>query len=518
MAAWLKRRRQSLSGWSGTGARQSASARMSAPARAIQRADRPGELGAVGIFEPVDELARRPVLEAGDGAGAGEDRRVGHRLRRQQPLAEILLERRAETLAVGPLDEPHRAPAARAERAMRLGRGAAGEAGRRIERVDRGLRQPSGEVERPPAPVVVGVLGCGESEFRIHAARLARDRAFAREDRSSHKDARCPRRPPPQIFDRALVRRRLDRAWARAGAGSGADFLLRRAAEELADRLSLVKRRFALAADLGTPGPHAAAAVAASGQADRVVRLAPTLAEPRRGRFSGAVGDVERLPLADGRFDLAVSLLALQTVNDLPGALIQMRRALAPDGLLVVALLGGDTLTELRQSLTLAESEVLGGAAPRVAPFVDLRALGSLAQRAGLALPVVDLDRVPVRYSDIVALMRDLRAFGAANALADRSRKPLRREVLGARRGGLRGGVRRPGRTAARDLRHRLAQRLGADESQPKPLKPGSATVRLADALKAATLTGPALVLGFAGLRRRTDLTAARRRIKISDG
>src|SRR5208283_4573056 len=158
--------------------------------------------------------------------------------------------------------------------------------------------------------------------------------------------------------------------------------------------------------------------------------LGPTVPSLGAGDFLGAVGDLERLALADGRFDLAVSVLALQTVNDLPGALIQMRRALAPDGLLVAALLGGDTLTELRQSLTQAESEVLGGAAPRVAPFVELRSLGGLAQRAGLALPVVDLDRVPVRYGDIFGLMRDLRAFGAANALIDRSRKPLRRDVL----------------------------------------------------------------------------------------
>ena len=205
--------------------------------------------------------------------------------------------------------------------------------------------------------------------------------------------------PPPKIFDRALVHRRLDRAWARAQPGGGADFLLARAAEELGERLALVKRRFGLAADLGSPGPHAAAALAAGGQVDCVVRLAPTLASLRAGDFLGAVGDVERLALADGRLDLAVSLLALQTVNDLPGALIQIRRALKPDGLLVAALVGGDTLTELRQSLTVAESEILGGAAPRVAPFVDVRALGSLMQRAGFALPVVDLDRATVRYA-----------------------------------------------------------------------------------------------------------------------
>src|SRR5208337_1263646 len=141
-----------------------------------------------------------------------------------------------------------------------------------------------------------------------------------------------PSAPPPAIFDRALVHRRLDRAWARAS--EGADFLLARAAGELIERLSLVKRRFALAADFGSPGPHAAAALAASGQVDSAFRLAPTFASLGAGDFLGAVGDIERLPAEDGRFDLAVSLMALQTVNDLPGTLIQMRRALAPDGLL----------------------------------------------------------------------------------------------------------------------------------------------------------------------------------------
>ncbi|RBP04184.1 methyltransferase family protein [Roseiarcus fermentans] len=291
-----------------------------------------------------------------------------------------------------------------------------------------------------------------------------------------------PSPPPPVIFDRALVRRRLDRAWARPE--PGADFLLRRTADELADRLALVRRRFALAADLGTPGPHAAATLLAGGQVDRVVRLAPTLASLGGGDGFRAVGDVERLPLADGRFDLAVSLLALDSVNDLPGALVQMRRALAPDGLLVAAFVGGDTLTELRQSLTRAESEVLGGAAPRVAPFVDLRALGSLAQRAGLALPVIDLDRTIVRYGDMVALMRDLRAFGAASALVDRSRRPLRREVL-ARAAAIYGDA-----FADPDGRLRATFDIlwlsawAPHASQPKPLKPGSAAIRLADALK----------------------------------
>ena len=290
--------------------------------------------------------------------------------------------------------------------------------------------------------------------------------------------------PPPQIFDRGLINRRLDRAWARAREQAQADFLLARAAEDLRDRLAVVKRRFALAADFGSPGPHGAAALVEAGQVDCVIRIAPTKPSLGTGDFLPAVGDLERLAVAEGRLDLAASLLALQTVNDLPGALIQMRRALKDDGLLIVAMVGGETLTELRQSLTIAEIEVLGGASPRVAPFVDVRALGGLAQRAGLALPVVDLDRAVVRYPDMFALFADLRAMGATNALHARSRKPLRREVL------LRTAAVYAERFADPDGRLRTTFDLvwlaawAPHESQPKPLEPGSATVRLADALK----------------------------------
>src|SRR5580658_5707878 len=289
---------------------------------------------------------------------------------------------------------------------------------------------------------------------------------------------------PPQIFDRNLINRRLDCAWAPGRGRPQADFLLVRAAEDLRERLSLVKRRFVLAADFGSPGPHGAAELAQGGQVDCVVRIAPTLASLGSGGFLRAVGDLERLPVADGRFDLAVSLLALQTVNDLPGALVQMRRALKDDGYLMVAMIGGETLTELRQSLTIAESEILGGASPRVAPFVDVRALGGLAQRAGLALPVVDLDRAVVRYPDMFALFADLRAMGATNALHARSRKPLRREVL------LRTAAVYAERFADPDGRLRTTFDLvwlaawAPHESQPKPLEPGSATMSLADALK----------------------------------
>jgi SAM-dependent methyltransferase len=293
-----------------------------------------------------------------------------------------------------------------------------------------------------------------------------------------------PEQPsPPQIFDAALVRSRLARAW-RSGAFAGSDFLLRRAAGELGERLSLVKRDFVLAVDLVSPGPDGALALTPNPRVGFVVRLALVSESLGAGPFARCVGDAERLPLAPQSCDLIVSLLALQTVNDLPGALIQIRQALKPDGLFLACVAGGDTLTELRQSLTAGEAEIVGGAAPRVSPFADIRALGALLQRAAFALPVVDLDRVVARYSDMIALMRDLRAMGAANALLARSRRPLRRNVLA------RAGQIYAERFADSDGRLRATFDLvwlsgwAPHESQQKPLKPGSAKMRLEDALK----------------------------------
>ena len=309
--------------------------------------------------------------------------------------------------------------------------------------------------------------------------------AFARAQRPRHKAPVPSPAPPSLLFDRAALAARLARALRAAPNNPSADFLLRRAAEELVDRLSLVRREFAVAADVGSPAPHAAQALAARSGATLTLRLAPSPLAVGRGAYASAVGDVERLPLAAESCDLVVSLLALHHVNDLPGALIQIRRALKPDGLFLGALAGGDTLTELRQSLTIAESDALGGAAPRVAPFADVRALGSLMQRAGFALPVVDCDTVVARYDDLFALMRDLRAFGATNALTLRSRKPLRRDVL------MRAACVYAERFADADGRLRATfdaiwlTGWAPHESQPKPLRPGSAAIRLADALNA---------------------------------
>jgi SAM-dependent methyltransferase len=283
----------------------------------------------------------------------------------------------------------------------------------------------------------------------------------------------------PLIFDRALIRARRRRAFA----PGPATFLLDRVALDLADRLATVLRRFELALDLGTPGGAVRTALARLGSVGTIVAAgaASDLAAAYRGR--SVVTDEEALPFAEGAFDLVVSALALQFVNDLPGVLVQIRRALKPDGLFLAALIGGATLTELRQSFAAAESEIEGGVSPRVAPFADLRDLGALMQRAGFALPVADADRLTVRYDSALALMRDLRRMGATNALVDRRRTPLRRATL------MRMAEIYAERFADADGRVRATFEIvwlsgwAPHPSQQQPLKPGTAKTRLADAL-----------------------------------
>jgi len=268
----------------------------------------------------------------------------------------------------------------------------------------------------------------------------------------------------PKIFDRRLLRARQARALARRPA----TFLIDRVAAELGERLSAVLRRFDVAADLGTPTDVVRRALAASGKV---------------GTIAAVKADEEALPFANGSLDLVVSALALQFVNDLPGTLIQIRRALKPDGLLLAALIGGESLNELRAAFAAAESEIEGGISPRVAPFADIRELGALLQRAGFALPVVDSEKVVVRYDSVFGLMRDLRGMGATNVQHERRRTPLRRATLE------RMAAIYAERFADADRRVRATFEIvwlsgwAPHESQPKPLKPGSAAQRLADAL-----------------------------------
>jgi SAM-dependent methyltransferase len=281
---------------------------------------------------------------------------------------------------------------------------------------------------------------------------------------------------PPIIFDQRAIDAQRRRAVARPTAG--ADFLYRRAADELVERLAVVKRTFPLAAEIGSPLPDLAAALVATGQVGRVMRL-DRLPEAR----PHVVADPEALPFAGASLDLVVSILALQWANDLPGTLAQIRAALKPDGLFLAAIAGGDTLAELRAAIAAAEAEVTGGASPRVAPFADVRSLGALLQRAGFALPVADQDRHTVRYASALTLMRDLRAMGAGNALSERDRRPLRRAVLGRTTEIYAERFAGPDRRVAATFDILWLSGWAPHESQQKPLRPGSAKARLADAL-----------------------------------
>jgi SAM-dependent methyltransferase len=268
----------------------------------------------------------------------------------------------------------------------------------------------------------------------------------------------------PVLFDRGLLLARQSRA-LRLGP---ATFLLDRVAVDVEERLHAVLREFADVADIWTPGE--------------------LLRKPSRDRFKSIehidLSEPESLPLQPGSIDLAVSALAFQFVNDLPGVLAQIRRALKPDGLLLAAMIGGDTLTELRQSFAAAEAELEGGASPRVAPFADLRDIGSLLQRAGLALPVTDVDRIVVRYDSAFALMADLRRMGATNILIERRRAPTRRATM------LRMAQIYGERFADPDGRIRATFDViwlsgwAPHESQQQPLRPGSAKASLAEAVR----------------------------------
>jgi SAM-dependent methyltransferase len=284
--------------------------------------------------------------------------------------------------------------------------------------------------------------------------------------------------PAPLVFDRSLVRLRRQRAYALGPA----TFLIDRIAEDLAERLSVILRRFTVAVDLGSATDAVRRVLMNNPVIQTMIAVdANTCCLGDSGLRVAA--DEELLPFADGALDLVVSALTLQSVNDLPGVLVQIRRSLKPDGLFLAALLGGDTLAELRHSFAAAETEIEGGLSPRIAPFPDVRDMGVLLQRAGFALPVTDVDRLTIRYASPLALLHDLRRMGATNALTERRRSLLRRATL------------------ARMLEIYSTEFSDADgkvratfevlwlsgwsphESQQQPLRPGSARSRLADAL-----------------------------------
>jgi len=277
----------------------------------------------------------------------------------------------------------------------------------------------------------------------------------------------------PAPFDRRAVRLHRDRA---AGTVGGVADILRDAAERLLDRLDDTTRRFTRALDVGGRGV-VAPLLRARGIEVVSCDLSPRMAAVNGGACVAA--DEEWLPFAPASFDLVVANLSLHWINDLPGALIQLRQALQPDGLLLASLPALGTLGELRSALTAAEAEVMGGASPRVSPFPDLRDLAGLLQRAGFALPVADVESIAVAYADPMALLRDLRAAGEANAVALRDRRTPRGVLFPAALAALPvDGDRVP-------VTLRMATMTGwaPGPQQPKPLQPGSGRVSLRDAL-----------------------------------
>jgi SAM-dependent methyltransferase len=282
------------------------------------------------------------------------------------------------------------------------------------------------------------------------------------------------------VFDRALVRRRRERAVL---GGDRSDFLFAEVAHRLADRLADVTRGFAVGVDLGSRGGHLTRAALKTG---RIKQLYATDASPalaRRLAVPAAAADEEALPFADASLDLVISSLALHWVNDLPGTLLQVRRALKPDGLFLAALFGGETLWQLREVLMEAELAVMGGVSARISPMADLRDAAGLLQRAGFALPVADRDPITASYEDAWALMRDLSRMGESNAVRLRAPGPLSRAILAeagrlyAARHGFQGGRVR----ASFEILYISGWAPSA--TQQKPLRPGQATSRLADAL-----------------------------------
>lgn len=284
------------------------------------------------------------------------------------------------------------------------------------------------------------------------------------------------------VFDRRVVRRHRERA---AAGFATHDFLFAEIGERLLDRLDDVTHRFPLALDLGCRQGLLGRMLKGRGGIRTLLQceLSGSMLQAARGFGPAVQADEEALPFKEESLDLVLSNLGLHWVNDLPGALIQINRALKPDGLFLAAIFGGTTLHELRDCLTEAELAETGGISARVSPFADLRDAAGLLQRAGFALPVADAESITVTYPDMMKLMTDLRAMGESNAVLQRLKRPTRRAVLahaaalyGARYGAEEGRIRATFQVL-------FLTGWAPHDSQQKPLRRGSAKARLAEAL-----------------------------------
>ena len=292
---------------------------------------------------------------------------------------------------------------------------------------------------------------------------------------SAGRDGTSPAMDTP--FDRRLRRLRRDRAAARSG---DADYLHRHAADELLDRIIDVRRDFRDVLDLGCGGGYVSTMLRGRGLSVTPADAGSLFARNER---NGVQGDEDRLPFADASFDLVVSVGVLDSVNDLPGALTLVRRALRPDGLLLAAFAGAGSLPRLRSAMQAADAAASGGAAPRIHPQIDVRAAGDLLSRAGFALPVADVESVDIRFPHLPALVSDLRSMAATNILAARSKTALSRHALAAAIADFAVHAADDGKTTERFEIVYLTGWAPAP-GQPQPARRGSATASLAAALK----------------------------------
>jgi len=271
---------------------------------------------------------------------------------------------------------------------------------------------------------------------------------------------------PPKIFNadaRALAKAR----GAKRQARDGLSFLLKRTAEDAASRLEDINRTFTRAA-----------LICAADIRDEIK------SSLRTDRYPAVFDHIERPGALEGSYDLILSVFELQSDDDVPATLMRCRKHLAPDGMLLIAFLGGETLTELRQSLYAADQQMLGGAAARIYPMIDYSQAAMLLGRTGLALPVVDMDRLTVHYAELRSLVSDLRDLGLTNVLAARSEKALSRQWLDALTDSYKAHFARDDGKLKATFEIVWMTGWAPHESQQKPLKPGSAKMRLADALK----------------------------------
>jgi len=358
-------------------------------------------LGAVGMFELQDKGAR-PLVVGQHRPGALEQRRLANTGAAIKAVGILMtvarkFKRQAAQGALGLADKGHPLPAIQAQRALFFDQRAAAQALRRQQNIQRLSPKPA--------------QGRGESGFNqgpcmCHISSMSETMT---------------------VFNRRTVRQHRERAAARL---EDHDFLFRETAERLCDRLDDIRRAFPVGLDLGCRTGGLSRVIGRRGGIETLFACDLSLAMSRHAGPRALVADEEFLPFGPNSFDLVLSNLSLHWVNDLPGALAQIRRCLKPGGLFLGAMLGGETLKELRHALARAEADIDGGLSPRISPFADVKDAGNLLLRAGFSLPVADMESISVSYPDPFKLMADLRGMGESNAVIEARKGFTSRQLM----------------------------------------------------------------------------------------